>query len=560
MALWLRSEDTAPGSKSQGTGRLPLHLPKLIHLHSPLFAISEYHFARLYPSKREPLIVNNQCMRLSRVPSASALARRAMLATRANGVATVQRPAVIVILLRRLAPTPTRRGALYPHRECDSGTFFRDCDGFPSGFVFGNDADTKAKRSRVDRPEPNAASPSSADPSPPSSQSEPLLESPTTGNASILLDPTTTHELVNLFFAHCNPQRMIIHKPSFSAALSHNTVPSHLVLAVCALAAPLSKTVSALSSPARLAGVPFFQKAVSLMFDSEGHLLSEPSLTTAQSLCLLEMHEIAASHSWTRQFRYFELALQVLEESLEVHKPDTPLLSATNTPDSLNTFIQRECTRRCFWLIQTLAWITRIYTLKPVRPRSIELAELVRLPIDETTFELAVLSNSATSEFLHRPAPRTRYASQFGHVCRILEIYQNMESVLAIQDPHARAVAVGKSRRVLQDWEASLPAHLQFTEDNLEQQVAMFDTSSNTGAWCFCFMHVLHPCCFLAVLEGEGSLAEPIPWHTFGMHFMSYSKYSRDDPQLEVWDRDFEKVWASEWLLSPINGGTLRHS
>lgn len=41
------------------------------------------------------------------------------------------------------------------------------------------------------------------------------------------------------------------------------------------------------------------------MFDASGRLLSEPSLATAQALCLLEMHEVAASHSWTKHYRYF---------------------------------------------------------------------------------------------------------------------------------------------------------------------------------------------------------------------------------------------------------------
>ena len=108
-----------------------------------------------------------------------------------------------------------------------------------------------------------------------------------------------------VFFAHCNPQRMIIHKPSFSADLTLSKIPPYLVLTVCAVAAPLSKAVASKASHPRLAGVPFFQQALSLMFDNSGRLLCEPTVSTAQALCLLEMHEIAASHSWTRHFRYF---------------------------------------------------------------------------------------------------------------------------------------------------------------------------------------------------------------------------------------------------------------
>ena len=125
-------------------------------------------------------------------------------------------------------------------------------------------------------------------------------------------------------------------------------------------------------------------------------------------------------------------------------------------------FIERECTRRCFWLVQLMAWVSHIYTHREVKPRMVQLADVVRLPIDETTFELASLSSSASewagtrlvrrdadlvgcllaSEYLRRPAPRTRYASQFGHVLRILEIYHTVESVLGASSRRASA-AIG---------------------------------------------------------------------------------------------------------------------
>lgn len=108
-----------------------------------------------------------------------------------------------------------------------------------------------------------------------------------------------------VFFAYCNPQRMVLHKPSFSYAFSLNQAPIYLVLTVCALAAPLCKSVAPKAQDARLAGVPYFQRALKLMFDNSGRLLCEPSVSTVQALCLLEMHEVAASHSWTRHYKYF---------------------------------------------------------------------------------------------------------------------------------------------------------------------------------------------------------------------------------------------------------------
>ncbi|RPD64404.1 hypothetical protein L226DRAFT_460309 [Lentinus tigrinus ALCF2SS1-7] len=400
------------------------------------------------------------------------------------------------------------------------------------------------------------------------------------------LDPALAHELVNIFFAHCNPQRMVIHKPSFIADFGLNKVPYYLLLAVCALAAPLCKTIASKASHPRLAGVPFFQNALALMFDNSGRLLSEPTVSTAQALCLLEMHEIAASHSWTRHFRYFELALQVLEGSLHVDRPDNSAPASPSDPDAVMHFIDGECTRRCFWLMQLMAWISHIYTHRGVRPRMAELADIVRLPIDETTFELASLTTSATSEYMRRPAPRTRYASQFGHVLRILEIYHNVETVLTNKEGPARLAAITPLRKELDEWAASLPSHLQFTEDNLDTQITMFETSSNSGAWCFCFIHALHPCCHLAILEGEGKLGDPIPWVRNQLNLIfnaagtraktsilsacalwSYSKYSGDDPQIHVWDRDFEKLWgfkvvavAEQWRQSQAKEKERAHA
>ena len=48
-------------------------------------------------------------------------------------------------------------------------------------------------------------------------------------------------------------------------------------------------------------------------------------------------------------------------------------------------------------------------------------------------------------------------------------------------------------------WVSSLPEHLRFSEETLQVQLSMFETSSNTGAWCFCCMHVLHSSVALAL-------------------------------------------------------------
>jgi hypothetical protein len=115
---------------------------------------------------------------------------------------------------------------------------------------------------------------------------------------SLLLDKCS------VFFAHCYPHRFIIHEPSFMAALSRNEIPQSLIFAVCANAAPFSRSPRIRSASPRLAGLQFCREAVNLMFDATATLICAPDLATVQALCLLEMHEVGAQYSWTKYFRY----------------------------------------------------------------------------------------------------------------------------------------------------------------------------------------------------------------------------------------------------------------
>lgn len=71
----------------------------------------------------------------------------------------------------------------------------------------------------------------------------------------------------------------------------------------------------------------------------------------------------------------------------------------------------------------------------------------------------------------------------------------------ATKEQHLRPPLLAQCRQSLQIWVSSLPDHLQFTEDTLEKQIAMFETSSNSGAWCYCYIHTLHPCYVLDLTE-----------------------------------------------------------
>ena len=102
---------------------------------------------------------------------------------------------------------------------------------------------------------------------------------------------------------------MIIHKPTFMAALSQNRVASHLILALCAMSAPFSQSPQVKSHPPRLAGIRFYEDALNILFDSSGRLICEANLQTVQTLCLLEMHDVVAQYSWTKCYRYLGMCV-----------------------------------------------------------------------------------------------------------------------------------------------------------------------------------------------------------------------------------------------------------
>ena len=88
-------------------------------------------------------------------------------------------------------------------------------------------------------------------------------------------------------------------------------------------------------------------------------------------------------------FAFLDLALQVLEDALEVHRRESSSVLATlSAIEARQYIIERECTRRCFWLVQCMQWINGIYTYRPMRPRCMELMKVIPLPVDEDSFEL----------------------------------------------------------------------------------------------------------------------------------------------------------------------------
>ncbi|KAK0193873.1 hypothetical protein F5146DRAFT_1032915 [Armillaria mellea] len=352
------------------------------------------------------------------------------------------------------------------------------------------------------------------------------------------LDPLMTRELTNLFFTHCHPAMTIIHKPTFTSSLSHNQIPPYLLHAVSAVAAPHSKQTSLKTAPQRHAGRRFADAAISLMFDSGGRLTASATVQTAQALCLLYFYEVVdqkgymsdttrkdKSHSgWITGERFRTLTLQLIQ-ALNVHTPEHPLLTPTPSQVYVSESLERECVRRIFWIIYFVDCIRGVYygwegggmTRSSPSGKGLSIgggvmgfseAELrLRLPADETSFELGVVHQSLP-EYLYLPAVRTHYASEMGHLTRIATLYQKIEAAMdTLHDPQTRDILM-ECQKFLDEWASALPTHLHFTNQCLTVQKSMFETSSNFGAWCYACIHVLHASCALALLVAKQRFAE----------------------------------------------------
>lgn len=165
--------------------------------------------------------------------------------------------------------------------------------------------------------------------------------------------------------------------------------------------------------------------------------------------------------------------MQIID-SLGVHSPEHPTLTPVPSPEFIHKAVEHECVRRIFWLIYVIDVMNGLYYKKrgagweraiagagmPGLGRHLILrveegqgtgrftqTELkLRLPVDETSFELSVHSTlpgkesglykprpfylTTLSEYLFLPGIRTQYASELGHLIRVLTIYAKIEHAL----------------------------------------------------------------------------------------------------------------------------------
>ena len=110
--------------------------------------------------------------------------------------------------------------------------------------------------------------------------------------------------MIVVFFAHCHPHRLIIHSPTFNTDLYQDCIPSYLLNAICALAAPFSRNPRIRVEPVRQAGQKFADSALSSLFHRGGQLRHN-TLPAAQALALLQAYKIYKESRMNGEFTYF---------------------------------------------------------------------------------------------------------------------------------------------------------------------------------------------------------------------------------------------------------------
>ena len=87
-----------------------------------------------------------------------------------------------------------------------------------------------------------------------------------------------------------------------------------------------------------------------------------------------------------------DIASKILFETLDIASPESPPLSPKPSIQEMTRMTDRECARRCYWIVYFLHVLSTACT-RNVRRFSAE-NMLMRLPVDETSFELGIQSQT----------------------------------------------------------------------------------------------------------------------------------------------------------------------
>jgi len=295
------------------------------------------------------------------------------------------------------------------------------------------------------------------------------------------------------------------------------------------------------------------------------HLKCEPCLEVSQALVLLQFHERMAKSAWNAT--YYEVAIEVLD-TLSIFKTSSPPVTSAPSAEYIDAAINQECLRRVFWHIHISDLMASVLYKRPIKTSESQLH--LRLPVDETSFELSV--HSTVPEYLGGPSPLSPYASETGHVLRVLSLWSKIERAMdEFHTPNSGSEPVAillDLENSLTHWAGTLPDHLRYTDENLQTQMSMFETGSSLGAWCFCFMHVVHATAAIGLNQARQRCRTAEPggpqWahgklesivtilgprarnsQLLGIACWSLFKYCYGEhPHVRAWAAEFEHYWG----------------
>ncbi|KAF8605952.1 hypothetical protein BDV93DRAFT_521291 [Ceratobasidium sp. AG-I] len=323
------------------------------------------------------------------------------------------------------------------------------------------------------------------------------------------LDPYLARELVHLFFNNFHPANLMLHRPTFMAALSRGQVPMPLLNSIFALAAPYSPQPAFRTNPSWHAGERFAQAATAELFDQHAQLALRPDLAAAQALCLLMLHECVMRRP-NQNDQHMCIAFQIMKD-LGVSSMDDPTAVAFPTEhNGFEHWISAECHRRTFWVLYVVESLSSAFTSRPMTFKDSQLK--VRLPVDEASFELGLRKDSP-AEYLQFPMPHSQPPStmaELGHLVRVAWIYTTVMNQIMETNKKGRppgpgdsvtADTIAYSEQCLHSWEASLPERLRFNSETLQIHMASLESGASTGGWTFAYMHALAECSVLGLHE-----------------------------------------------------------
>ena len=87
-----------------------------------------------------------------------------------------------------------------------------------------------------------------------------------------------------------------------------------------------------------------------------------------------------------------DTATKILFETLDIASPESPPLSPKPTVLEMTRMTDRECARRCYWIIYFLHVTSAACTRNAGRFSADN--TFMRLPVDETSFELGIQSQT----------------------------------------------------------------------------------------------------------------------------------------------------------------------